>query len=136
MTFNQFCSGNAMSIKPKKAFRVCTMTDIGMKPSKTLRSKELDRIRCLVDEFEIKDDTFFVKLEIPDLKLIRYCPDDESWLLGRSRRGVWIAVDGNAVYVIAKEPKFEMSARIVASGVSRAMCDIFDVHSVTGCWAM
>ena len=136
MTFSQFCLNNVVTCKPRKEHVVYTMADIGATDHNSLRNKELNRIRLLVDEFEIRVDTFFVKLEVPDLKIIRYCPDDESWLLGRSRRGVWVAVDDNVVYVIAKEPKFEMNARKVAADISRSMRDIFDIYSVTGCWAM
>lgn len=136
MTFGQFCAVNGSEGKAKKEHEVHTMADIGMRDRESLRNQELNRIRLLVDEFEIRVDTFFVKLEVPDLKIIRYCPDDESWLLGRSRRGVWVAVDDNVVYVIAKEPKFEMAARKVAADISRSMRDIFSVYSVTGCWAM
>ena len=136
MTFSQFCLNNGVTGKPKKEHEVYTMGDIGASDRASLRNKELNRIRLLVTDFEIRVDTFFVKLEVPDLKIIRYCPDDESWLLGRSRRGVWVTVDDNVVYVIAKEPKFEMNARKVAADISRSMRDIFSVYSVTGCWAM
>lgn len=136
MTFGQFCAGNGTIGKPRKEHEVHTMADIGASDRVSLRNKELNHIRQLVMDFEIRVDTFFVKLEVPDLKIIRYCPDDESWLLGRSRRGVWVAVDDNVIYVIAKEPKFEMAARKVSSDIARSMRDIFSIYSVTGCWAM
>lgn len=136
MTFSQFCLNNGAAGKPRKEHVVYTMADIGAKDHNSLRNNELEHIRRIVTDFEIRVDTFFIKLEVPDLKLIRYCPDDESWLLGRSRRGVWVTVDDNVVYVIAKEPKFEMDARKVAADISRSMRDIFNVYSVTGCWAM
>ena len=136
MTFGQFCSSDGPIGSKKREHEVHTMADIGMIDRESLRNNELNRIRQLVTDFEIRVDTFFVKLEVPDLKLIRYCPDDESWLLGRSRRGVWVAVDDNVIYVVAKEPKFEMAARKVSSDIARSMRDIFDIYSVTGCWAM
>lgn len=136
MTFSQFCLNNGAAGKPRKEHVVYTMADIGATDHNSLRNNELEHIRILVTDFEIRVDTFFIKLEVPDLKLIRYCPDDESWLLGRSRRGVWVTVDDNVVYVIAKESKFEMDARKVAADISRSMRDIFSVYSVTGCWAM
>ena len=136
MTFSQFCLNNRVTGKPRKEHEVHTMADIGATDRNSLRNSELEHIRRLVTDFEIRVDTFFIKLDVPDLKLIRYCPDDESWLLGRSRRGVWVTVDDNVVYVIAKEPKFEMNARKVAADISRSMRDIFSVYSVTGCWAM
>lgn len=136
MTFSQFCLNNGVAGKPRKEHVVYTMADIGATDHNNLRNNELEHIRRIVTDFEIRVDTFFIKLEVPDLKLIRYCPDDESWLLGRSRRGVWVTVDDNVVYVIAKEPKFEMNARKVAADISRSMRDIFNVYSVTGCWAM
>lgn len=136
MTFSQFCLNNGAAGKPRKEHVVYTMSDIGATDHNSLRNNELEHIRRLVTDFEIRVDTFFIKLDVPDLKLIRYCPDDESWLLGRSRRGVWVTVDDNVVYVIAKESKFEMDARKVAADISRSMRDIFSVYSVTGCWAM
>lgn len=136
MDFAQFCAKNNA---PKREHVVRTLEEIGVHSRDGLRSKELNRIRELTrgEDFEVGVDAFFVKLEVRDLKLISYCPDDEAWLLGHARRGVWIVIDDNVIYVIAKEKKFEENARIVSSRIAKAMMDIFsDGYSVTGCWAM
>ena len=136
MDFAQFCKENGVQ---KKRPVVRTLEEIGVHSRDSLRNKELNRIRELTrgEDFVVGVDTFFIKLEVRDLKLISYCPDDEAWLLGNSRRGVWLAIDDNVIYVIAKEKKFENAARIVSSRITKAMRDIFvDDYSVTGCWAM
>jgi hypothetical protein len=136
MDFAQFCKENGAQ---KKCPVVRTLEEIGVHTRDSLRNKEINRIRELTrgEDFEVVVDTFFVKLEVRDLKLISYCPDDEAWLLGHARRGVWLAIDDNVIYVIAKEKKFEENARKVSHDIAKAMKDIFgDDYTVTGCWAM
>ena len=136
MDFAQFCAKNNA---PKREHVVRTLSEIGAVDRDSLRNKELNRIRELTigEGFEVGVDTFFIKLEVRDLKLVSYCPDDEAWLLGHCRRGVWLAIDDTVIYVIAKEKKFEENARKVSHDIAKAMKDIFsDDYTVTGCWAM
>ena len=102
----------------------------------TLRRKTVNRLRQLITEFEVKDDVFFEKITIPDVKLIRYSPEDEAYLLGRSRRGVWVVADDCDIYVVARAAAFESDARAVSCSICRAADEIFGSYSVCGCWAM
>lgn len=136
MTFATFCESNLR----RKYESHMTMADLmGGKTPVTggnLRRKAITILRSLITEFDVKDDTFFEKITIPDVKLIRYSPDDEAYLLGRSRRGVWVVVDDCDIYVVARGKMFEEDARAVSYSICRAADEIFGSYSVCGCWAM
>lgn len=136
MTFAEFCNRDLK----KKYETHMTMADLmnGRTDNSggTLRRKAVDRLRQIITEFEVKDDVFFEKITIPDVKLIRYSPDDEAYLLGRSRRGVWVVADDCDIYVVARGAAFERDARAVSYSICRAANEIFGSYSVCGCWAM
>lgn len=136
MTFAEFCYSDLR----RKYETHMTMADLmGGKTPVTggnLRRKAVDRLRQIITEFEVKDDVFFEKITIPDVKLIRYSPDDEAYLLGRSRRGVWVVADDCDIYVVARGVAFEMDTRAVSYSICRAANEIFGSYSVCGCWAM
>ena len=136
MTFAEFCNSD----RKKKYETHMTMGDLmGGKVDNsggTLRRKTVNRLRQLITEFEVKDDVFFEKITIPDVKLLRYSPDDEAYLLGRSRRGVWVVADNCDIYVVARGAAFESDARAVSCSICRAADEIFGSYSVCGCWAM
>lgn len=131
MTFAAFCtSRNRYEVETG-----LTMSDLGEKRKLTMREREVETIRQVTDD-DWPDDTYFIKISIPEHCFERYCPDDEAYLLGVSRRGVRVLCHDCDIYVVSEDPKFdEMTAR-VSNFITKAANDIFGQYTVVGCWAM
>lgn len=131
MTFAAFCmSRNRYEVKPN-----LSMSDIGEKRKLTMREREVETIRQVTDD-DWPDDTYFIKISIPDHCFERYCPDDEAYLLGASRRGVRVLCHDYDIYVVSEDPKFDSMTARVSNFVTKAANDIFGQYTVVGCWAM
>lgn len=130
MDFASFCA-----VRNPYEIKTNCLSDIGEKRRLTMRELEVEKIRQITND-EWPDDTYFIKISIPESCFESYCPDDEAYLLGVSRRGVRVLCDGCDIYVVSMGDRYDRNTAIVSNFISKAANDIFWQYTVVGCWAM
>ena len=141
MTFEQFCKDNLWKVhRDIDSLERLKYSDILPKEEVpkmmgTLRSDALDRVRGVLTEFEVTEETYFEKLTVlSDVSTMT--PADQSYIFGRVSRGAWVVVDDDNIYIVGRGKHSVEAVQSTANNMKRVFREMKLNYSWWPCYAM